>query len=235
VWLRSGGGATWAEWEIESVENISISSHTPKAATGALAGSKMLQATADRMPWQVAGGVRYAVDAMASDAAASAWPLHHAAGCSLFKVVTIYVTGTSNIGGTSVALADHGIQLYATYGASFVFRCAVRNGSGANICDTSSVATWAAGAKVLLEMHFDASGISVGVNGSPTGGAVGGAGPSANDASYAYKTMTRPDGAFGPADAIEHEQLIRIGRMDTATATKTRQALAAKHGIILGP
>jgi hypothetical protein len=130
----------WVEFDLNNqlLQNISVTSHAPKAATGALAGSSMIQATPGSMPWQpetlLNGHKVLRFDAGAdhylSNASAAAHSYHKAAGftCSFLVKpeadgVTSYILRTC-----SPAAANTGVTLYRAGSNSLLIY--VWNGGG---------------------------------------------------------------------------------------------------------
>jgi hypothetical protein len=143
------------------VTTLSITSHTPKAATGTLAGSKMVQATAANMPWQVAGGIRGdgTADNIKSDVAAlGAWKfLHDGTGMTVAIVATFHsIAATQYMLGTFSASTHSGL-IFGTGagGAVNKTRVIVANGSGSGVfgLDQTGGTVLSAGAKYLFLMR----------------------------------------------------------------------------------
>jgi len=175
-------------------ENLSLTTLIPQAATGALAGTTLAQATAAAMPWDDGTGVKFdgSGDYLESSLAASAWPMHKAAGGTFgFKFRTSdaggVLVGTNNYASASVgftiALLGGYIDVQVTNGTDQVFRTTDVVTAVADGAEHSVVVAWSSAG---LQLRVDSAAV---VTAAP-----GGSGFSAANASFTLRMAMRNGG-----------------------------------------
>jgi hypothetical protein len=237
MFFGSADASGYVEFDDITLSNRSLTQWSPRAATGALAGSVLGQATDTAMPWDDDGIRGDGGDGMEDSAAASVWSLLHQASTT-FWVVTRhtddagYVYDTLNGSPTNVGQG-------VVFTGSGVIGARSSDGLGVvayPLNEDSAAAAFAAGRTGIVETvttpivlgtsaSFDllVDGVSV-----------------ASDASYLVSsanpetpinTLRRQGGTEG--NMTIHEGVVVLGTPSASTRTRLRNYLAAKHGITL--
>jgi hypothetical protein len=166
-------GGSWVEFDDITIENISLTQWSPRAATGALAGSVLEQATAADMPWKGTDGVRFdgVGDYAASDAAATVWKfLHDGTGATIaFRYTPASVASYGYLLSTFASSTESGLILGTSVASPSKIRVIVANGSGGGIygLDATSAADLTVGADhTIVLRNANGSNLTVRLDGT---------------------------------------------------------------------
>lgn len=221
---------------VTSVVNLSVTTAIPEAATGALVGANLVQATDTAMGWESVasfggrGGLSLDVaDHCDSSVAASAWEYLHNSSTIFIPIysnntgTTQYVFDTLQIAATNV-----GIGMWFN-GTSNTISMRIGNGSGTYVANvTAAGGSVARGTAHVLEISigptYDVmcdgatilSGVLAGLSAAAPAAALRLGGPASNSIV----------GEFGAWYAVQ-------GQLSATARTRIRRYLAARHGITL--
>lgn len=206
----------WAEADDFTIENLSITQADPVAATGALAGSALVQAAAAAMGWED-DGLRCdgTADFYSSDAAASSWKyLHNGTGgsaCLRFYIHAWNATAqgilqtSSGTANTALGIVVYG-RPAGTNGDLRLYCC---NGSGTSYAiDIGTVNCLQLGWNTLT-YRMDATKYDIRVNGSSI-----------------------DSGATGAVSASDPDQTLSVGDLNGTTDYKSNST--HKYLIVAG-
>jgi len=216
----SAGSGLSAEFDDITLENLSVTQADPVAATGGLAGSALVQATAASMPWENDGlYTDGSADDADSDAAASVWKfLHGAAGATIAGYVEPSSSGTL-FSTLRITNSRHGVQA-AWSSATNLLTVLMGNGSGTYVINTTAATPLTGGFTYVIRHGsgvYDVriNGISV-ASGSLTGS------PSATD-SYAPLAVGSANGTAFFGGRSDH-LFVRQGAVSDAVAARLERA-----------
>jgi hypothetical protein len=237
-----GGVGNWVELDNITAQNISVTAHTPKAATGALAGSTFVQATPAAMKWrsttQLNGHYVAQYDGVAdydaSDADAADWPLHKAEG---FAFTTCYkpaaaAAGTDTlIDDCNATVGNVGITIeYDATNTQLTVKVA-NGGAGFEQNTSTGAATVAKGAWHYVSISWsEAGGVRILVDAAAAVTAASGGAASAADATATLQIGRLSGGTNFLAGELANT-LIRVGAVDDATLARMHAEQKAYGGL----